>query len=212
MQIKKDKIKSKLLQSAKGEFLKKGFEKASIRSIVKNADTTIGNFYNYFGGKEEIFSALVDKTHKSITLFIQNHKAEDEDPFVLDSLNSKLARALVSQALGLLTESFIENLILLAECSQGTWYADTKRDITLFIHRHFAEHAQLINPDYKDNGIGLLLSDQFVAGTLSVLKQDVPAQLKAEIITEYLIFYVNGMISILDKAGENRKASKRSPE
>ena len=142
--------------------------------------------------------------------FISTHKAEDEDPFAMDSLNSAMARALVGQALDLLTQDFIENVILMAECSEGTLYEHTKSDITLFIHRHFAEHAQLINPGFNDNGIGMLLSRQFVAGTLSVLKEEAPSRLKAEIITEYLIFYINGMLSILTPDGGNIKASKRS--
>lgn len=199
MQFKKHKIKNKLLKSAKEEFLKSGFEKASIRTIVKNADTTIGNFYNYFQSKEDIFIALVEKTHNKIMYFIKNHKAQDEDPFVLNSLNSTLARKLVSGALGLFTLSFIENLILLADCSQGTRYADTKSDITRFIHGHFIEHANIINPDYEDKGLSLLLSQQFVAGTLFVLRQEDSASKKTEIITEYLLFYAYGMVNLLSK-------------
>jgi len=208
MQFKKHKIKNKLLKSAKEEFLKSGFEKASIRAIVKNADTTIGNFYNYFKSKEDIFIALAEKTHGKIMYFIKNHNAQDEDPFVLNSLNSALARNLVSGAMGLFTQSFIENLILLADCSQGTRYADTKSDITRFIHGHFAEHANIINQEYEDKGIGLLLSKQFVTGTLFVLRQDATASEKANIFTEYLLFYAYGMANLLSKNTEKAPSPK----
>lgn len=208
MQFKKHKIKNKLLKSAKEEFLKSGFEKASIRTIVKNADTTIGNFYNYFKSKEDIFIMIVEKTHGKIMYFIKNHKAQDEDPFVLNSLNSTLARNLVSGAMGLFTQSFIENLILLADCSQGTRYADTKNAIIRFIHGHFLEHANIINLDYEDKGIGLLLSKQFVTGTLFVLRQDATASEKANIFTEYLLFYAYGMANLLSKNTEKAPSLK----
>ncbi len=113
MQIKKREIKARLMQSAKDEFLKKGFEKASIREIVKNAGTTIGNFYNYFEGKEDIFSAIVKKTYSQIIHFVKSHSAKDEDPFILDSFNTSQARKLVSGALAILSDNFFENLILL---------------------------------------------------------------------------------------------------
>ncbi len=63
MQTKKDHVKDSLLDAACAEFLDKGFEKSSIRRIVKSAGTTIGNFYNYFESKEQIFSHLVDEIY-----------------------------------------------------------------------------------------------------------------------------------------------------
>ena len=197
MQIKKREIKARLLQSAKDEFLKKGFEKASIREIVKNAGTTIGNFYNYFEGKEDIFSAIVQKTYSQISRFVKSHSAKNEDPFVLDRLSIPQARKFVSGALSILSDDFFVNLILLTECSDSTPYKDTRAKIVSFIGRHFIEHRDLMNSSYIDNGMSRLLSEQFVAGVLSALKQDVTINHKSELITDYLLFYVYGMLGLL---------------
>ena len=210
MQIKKREIKARLMQSAKDEFLKKGFEKASIREIVKNAGTTIGNFYNYFEGKEDIFSAIVKKTYSQIIHFVKSHSAKDEDPFILDSFNTSQARKLVSGALAILSNNFFENLILLTECSEGTSYQDTHPMIVDFIGRHFIEHRDLMNSTYIDNGMSRLLAQQFVSGVLSVLKKDSTIAHKSEVITDYLLFYIYGMLGLLTNT-PSRSSGKETP-
>lgn len=67
MQVKKKSVKNRILQSAKGEFLEKGFEKASIRSIAARAKVTKGNIYNYFSSKNDLFTFLVEPAMDIIT-------------------------------------------------------------------------------------------------------------------------------------------------
>ena len=45
--------------AAKAEFLKKGFQSASLRNIVKTAGVTTGAFYGYYKSKEALFESLV---------------------------------------------------------------------------------------------------------------------------------------------------------
>ena len=53
-------IRALLLRSGKEQFLAHGFEKASLRTICKEAGLTTGAFYNHFSGKEDLFAALVE--------------------------------------------------------------------------------------------------------------------------------------------------------
>ena len=52
--------KQKLLESAKKEFLEKGFNGASLRTIAANAGVTTGAMYRHFKDKNAFFCALVD--------------------------------------------------------------------------------------------------------------------------------------------------------
>ncbi|MBO4640136.1 MAG: TetR/AcrR family transcriptional regulator [Treponema sp.] len=52
--------KKKLLESAKKEFLEKGFNGASLRTIAANAGVTTGAMYRHFKDKNAFFCALVD--------------------------------------------------------------------------------------------------------------------------------------------------------
>lgn len=48
-----------IIDAGKREFLKKGFQGASLRNIAKNAHVTTGALYGYFASKEDLFSAIV---------------------------------------------------------------------------------------------------------------------------------------------------------
>ncbi|MBQ7618847.1 MAG: TetR/AcrR family transcriptional regulator, partial [Treponema sp.] len=52
--------KKTLLESAKKEFLQKGFAGASLRTIAANAGVTTGAMYRHFKDKDAFFCALVD--------------------------------------------------------------------------------------------------------------------------------------------------------
>ncbi len=62
MQTPKEEIKQNILAAARGEFLKNGFEKASIRVRTTNAKTSKSNLYNYFEDKDALFYAVVEPT------------------------------------------------------------------------------------------------------------------------------------------------------
>jgi len=59
MATKADNTKQRLLESAKTEFLEKGFSAASLRTIAGNAGVTTGALYGYFSDKETLFATLV---------------------------------------------------------------------------------------------------------------------------------------------------------
>ena len=56
----------KIHDSAKKEFLEKGFLGASLRNIVKYAGVTTGAFYGYYGSKEKLFDALVSEQYEHL--------------------------------------------------------------------------------------------------------------------------------------------------
>ena len=49
-----------LISAAKEEFLEKGYNKASLRSICAKAGVTTGALYFFFENKADLFSAIVD--------------------------------------------------------------------------------------------------------------------------------------------------------
>ena len=72
--MKNDKeTKSKLLASAKEEFLEKGYMKASLRTICKNAGVTTGALYFFYKDKEDLFAALVEEPFQNLYGMMMNH-------------------------------------------------------------------------------------------------------------------------------------------
>lgn len=59
----------RILEAAREEFLEKGFERASLRRIVKEAGVTTGAFYRYYPTKEALFDALAGPHARAVMGF-----------------------------------------------------------------------------------------------------------------------------------------------
>ena len=69
--------KERLLISARAEFLEKGYQKASLRSICKNAGVTTGAVYFFFQDKEDLFSNIVQPTIDRIQTIASKHVSQE---------------------------------------------------------------------------------------------------------------------------------------
>ncbi len=70
--VKKPEIRKKeLIDIAFKQFIERGYEKTSIRSIVGEANGEIGMFYHYFASKEEIFNSVLEQYN---TTFVEKLK------------------------------------------------------------------------------------------------------------------------------------------
>lgn len=59
MQIKKDNIYDTLLETARSEFLEKGFKDTKMRTIAQRSDVGLSNIYNYFTSKDDLFQEVL---------------------------------------------------------------------------------------------------------------------------------------------------------
>lgn len=59
-------VRARLMEAAKAEFLRCGYQKASLRTIVQAAGVSTGSVYFFFGSKEELFHAVVDETAEAL--------------------------------------------------------------------------------------------------------------------------------------------------
>ncbi len=78
--MKQDKeTRNKLLACAREEFIEKGYMKASLRNICKNAGVTTGALYFFFEDKEDLFEAVAGETAKRIYQMMQAHFEDEKD-------------------------------------------------------------------------------------------------------------------------------------
>lgn len=71
--------REKLIESAKAEFMEKGYNKASLRSICSSAGVTTGALYFFFEDKADLFRAIVGNAVDGLFEIMQAHFDEDED-------------------------------------------------------------------------------------------------------------------------------------
>ena len=73
MQILKADIKRSILKAAREEFAEKGFAKASMRHIASAVGVRVGNLYNYFSSKDELFNLILQPVISSLYAMLDNH-------------------------------------------------------------------------------------------------------------------------------------------
>ena len=71
--------REKLLESAKAEFMEKGYNKASLRSICANAGVTTGALYFFFKDKADLYRAIVGEPVDKLFEIMHTHFDEDEN-------------------------------------------------------------------------------------------------------------------------------------
>ena len=60
LQYTKESVRAKILAAAEQEFDEQGYAGASMRSIVRRAETSLGNIYRYYPNKEALFLSIVE--------------------------------------------------------------------------------------------------------------------------------------------------------
>ena len=69
--------KEKLLQSARAEFLAKGYQGASLRSICKASGVTTGALYFFFKDKDDLFTSLVAPQLNTLKAMLTEHMRQE---------------------------------------------------------------------------------------------------------------------------------------
>ena len=77
-----------LIEAAKKEFLEKGYNKASLRSICAKAGMTTGALYFFFDNKEDLFASIINPPLEELKRMIMEHFKEDREFMIkIDSLD-----------------------------------------------------------------------------------------------------------------------------
>ncbi len=198
MQTKKVEVRERLIAVGLEHFSAEGFEKASLRKIVKDAGTTLGNYYNYFLNKEALFEAIVDESYRGFELFLQQHKEEEKTeasaeitPEVLAGAEEVL-EAQIKALVPFLTPAFL----LLIEGSKGTRYESFRGGIVDFFAGHYSEHLQSQGID-DPYDYGKVAGDMFVSGLIQIVRRTSSTTELVESMRHHFLFFVYGTVGMI---------------
>lgn len=110
-----------LLQSAKKNFLKNGYERTNLRDICKDANVTNGAFYRHFNDKESLFNALVEPVIQTVSDMYSKSVETHFEIIKTDELKDlwKLSEETILKIIEYIYENF-DTFKLLLMCSDGT--------------------------------------------------------------------------------------------
>ncbi len=111
-QVLKEETREKIIEAAKDEFLRYGFDAANMRRIALKSNMTVGNLYRYFKNKEDIncqivneVVGMIDNLVKSIT---DNGIEFFSDKFQLPN-NKKILKRAVNELADRIVEIYTDH-------------------------------------------------------------------------------------------------------
>ena len=70
-------IDARIVEAARSRFLLEGVDGASLRSIARDAGTSIGMVYYYFKTKDELFLAVIETAYRGLLVDFSAALASD---------------------------------------------------------------------------------------------------------------------------------------
>lgn len=147
--MKEDKeTRKKLLASGKAEFLEKGFMKASLRNICRNAGVTTGALYFFFQDKEDLFASIVkkplEKLYQVISHHFQEENALERIPLTYARQNHEEDLRSSLEIIELLFQ-YREEFILMVFKSQGTRFEQTVDKLVALSQEQYTNMAAIFS-------------------------------------------------------------------
>ena len=156
-------LDDKIIQAAKEEFLKYGFEKASLHEIAKKAGTTTGAIYTRYKGKDDLFFSLVKEIMDTSRTYATQMNEEYEQ--VRQTHDADAFIATIQQEFQLyqeLLEDHYEACFLFYCRSQGSQLETMLKQMMDAKTQATVQFFQSISyTDLDLDGIGIIMMDQF---------------------------------------------------
>lgn len=195
---------NRILNSAKQEFMEKGFLNASLRNIVKNAGVTTGAFYRYYDSKEALFSALVGE-HADYILNLFNNTIDDFEKLPGSQQTEQMLDA-SSACLAILLDYMYDHydaFKLLITCAEGTSYADFVHQLALREEDSTYKYMQTLEDmGYKPRPINKklihIIASGLFTGIFEAVIHDMPKEEAKEYLSQFHRFYAAGWSELLN--------------
>lgn len=197
MQKQKPEIEAIILEKAELEFYQFGFEKASLRHIIKAAGVSIGNFYNYFESKSDLFNRIVKDEYVGFNKFLNNHESVENPLEIIQSLNANNIKEIIGSVIRRIMPEFNRRFVILAEADKASGYEHARQQILDSIAEHLDEHYTAMNL-VRNKEFTKLLAAQFLDGMLSIIKTNIDNKEKRnELLSDFFQFYFSGVMGLI---------------
>jgi AcrR family transcriptional regulator len=192
----------RIIPAARKEFLKMGFEKASIRTIAAAAGMTSAGLYRHFADKEAMFAALVEPVLTEFRGLFDVFKARDYELLEQGALDAMWeAGADLAAFLDLIYRHF-DDFKLLICCSKGTRYEYFVHDYVMIEQKEtlaYLEEARRRGVPVKDirpEELHLLLS-AYAAAIFEVVVHDFTREEAQHYLVTLQAFFYPGWRAVL---------------
>lgn len=159
MQVLKEEVRQRILKSARREFKKLGFDKASMRDIASTAKMTVGNLYRYYKNKEDLFGAIVG------ALYAELKELKDQLP-----KNPQERVDQLIQKLTLLQKDYKTEWLILFNGAEGTRFNKISKEVYALLSDSYREVFSSTKSQNPDMAMPLAIAT--IKGLNSILENE----------------------------------------
>lgn len=193
-----------LLECAKKEFLEKGYMKASLRNICKEAGVTTGALYFFFKDKEDLLAALVEEPLRQLYEVMEEHYAAEmrnEDQVaqleLADDGDLEASREIIRRMY-----ANRDTFLLLLTKSQGSRFETWLEEVVDISEQQYRRLCDMVTnatgkpriDDYMTHWMAHIMVDTFVHLFLHETEESVALK-HVDALTRYLIRGWMGMMT-----------------
>ena len=201
MQVLKEDIRDRVLAVAKQQFGQKGYSKTSMREIAGLAGIGLGNIYNYFANKDELFCEVVRPVLYALEAMLQEHHGiRGEDVMMMRS--EKYLKSCIDEYVSLMEKHrpLMEILLFRAQGSSLEHFRENYTDRSTELVKAWFTSMQRkhpeINTDVSDFIIHLHTVWMFTLFE-ELLMHSVPRPEMEAILHDYILFEIQGWRAII---------------
>lgn len=207
MRLENKKLAADLLEAGKREFLKKGFQGASLRSIAASLGVTTGAIYGYYTDKEAMFDALVEEpARKLVDRYREVQQGYAGRPLKEQVSNlPEISDEEASWMLNYIYDNF-DAFKLITCASAGTryeHYLDTLAEIEDNSGRTLVDKMRAAGYPVRevDDELIHIMSTALFNGMFETVRHDMPRDKAAKYMESLREFYSAGWFQILGITG-----------
>lgn len=202
MQVLKENIRNRILVVAQQQFALQGFAKTSMRTIAELSGIGVGNIYNYFLNKDELFREVVRPVVNALEAMLQaHHGIRGED--IMSMKSETYLRTCINEYVRLIS-TYSELMKILLFRAQGSSLEAFRSDYTgrstEVVKKWFAamrcKHPQFNTP-VSDFTIHLHTVYMFTLFEELLLHPVSPEETET-ILHDYILFEIRGWRAILN--------------
>lgn len=202
MQVLKKEVKRVIQRNALEEFSKFGFEKSSMRRIATNSGFAVGNLYNYFKDKDELFASILEPITIPITDYLKLQESRDflapKESWSVEyhmeiasklvlfiDLNRELLEILVFHSNGSSLENFVDSVI------------ERYTDLSMLFLKKAGSVFPEINSDISRFTVHNLTSFMMTS-ILEILMHKIPLSKMSSYMSEVMTFMFYGWEAVME--------------
>ena len=201
MQVLKENIRSRVLTVARQQFGQKGYSKTSMREIAESASIGVGNIYNYFTNKDELFCEVVRPVLNALEAMLQEHHGiRGEDIMMMRS--EKYLKSCIDEYVSLIDKhrGLMEILLFRAQGSSLEHFREDYTDRSTELVKEWFSSMQQKHPEINTAVSDFIIHLHTVwMFTLfeELLMHSVSQQEMETILHDYILFEIQGWRAII---------------